>query len=236
MTTPEAIEKIKKLLRMKRGGTDAEIATALRRAMEIAAKHGIDLAAINPDDDGASRRIGHDAQSCGARVVYDHKYAATICTRYFNVDVIFGDRWKNAVEYGRIEYVINLVGLPCDREIARYVFIFVCRQFKFAWRARRGRCRNRQNFVFGMFRGICENLKAARPDAGIVTHGTPGEALVLSRQDYLDRTWPQRKTTSGGTPKRLCEAALRGYAAGRDTHIRPGIPDTQPQTLQLGAG
>jgi hypothetical protein len=34
-----ALEKIKKLLRMKRGGTQAEIETALALAQQIAAKH-----------------------------------------------------------------------------------------------------------------------------------------------------------------------------------------------------
>lgn len=233
MTTFEAIDKIKKLLRMKRGGTDAEIATALRRALQIAQRHGIDLATVNPDDDGTSRRVGHEATSCGARIAYDHKYAAAICTRFFNVDVIFGDRWRDE-SHTRIEYVINLVGLPCDREVARYVFIFVCRQFNIAWRTRHGRCRNRQAFIFGMFKGIEHNLEQAQPDATTVTWGSPQEALVLSRRDYIDRTWPKTKEMNDPAPKRISRATLLGYAAGRTTQIRPAVPEAAPAPLQLG--
>ena len=234
MTTPEAIDKIKKLLRMKRGGTAAEIATALRRALQIAQRYGIDLAAVNPDDDGASRSVGHDAQPCGARIAYDHKYASAICTRFFNVDVVFGDRWRDNGRPG-IEFAINLVGLPCDREVARYVFIFVCRQFKIAWRTRRGRCRNRQNFIFGMFKGICANLEEARPNVAEAVPAAPTEALELSRREYLDRHWPHTKKLNGGTPKRLSTSAFHGFLAGRATQIRPAVPESNPQPLQLGA-
>ncbi len=56
------IDKIKKLLRMKRGGTADEVATALRLARELADKHGIYLDGINPDEQQKSD-MSH-AQAC----------------------------------------------------------------------------------------------------------------------------------------------------------------------------
>jgi len=45
------VEKIKSSIRMKRGGTPDEIATALRLAQELAAKHGINIGDVNPDEE-----------------------------------------------------------------------------------------------------------------------------------------------------------------------------------------
>jgi hypothetical protein len=57
--TPEqkaALDKIRKLLRMKRGGTAGEVENALRMAQELAAKHGIDLNTVDPDVDERERQ------------------------------------------------------------------------------------------------------------------------------------------------------------------------------------
>jgi hypothetical protein len=234
MTTAEAIEKIKKLLRMKRGGTDAEIATALKRAMEIAERHGLDLANINPDDDGEPRRVGHVDEKCGVRVSYDHKFAASIIGHFFNVDIIFGSRAVVVKGWPRIERVIHIVGTPVDREIARYAFIFICRQFNYAWRTRRGRCRNRHNFIYGMHIGIWLNLSDSRPQP---ESAQPSEkdALALSRRSYLQQHWPRTADMRGSKPKSRCQAAEAGFRAGRDTHIRPAIPKSETQPLQIGA-
>jgi hypothetical protein len=53
------VEKIKKLLRMKRGGTPGEIENALAAAAELARKHSIDLGSINPDEESAKERLTH---------------------------------------------------------------------------------------------------------------------------------------------------------------------------------
>jgi hypothetical protein len=58
MTRDEALDKIRKLLRMKRGGTPAEVETALAMAAEIARKHGIDLSGVDPDHE-PDQPIGH---------------------------------------------------------------------------------------------------------------------------------------------------------------------------------
>ena len=82
------IEKIKKLLRMKRGGTPDEVATALRLAQELAEKHGIDLNAVNPDDDGQREKpISHNDEVLGARASWESKYAGLVVSQFFKVSV-----------------------------------------------------------------------------------------------------------------------------------------------------
>ena len=64
------LERLKKLLRMKRGGTPDEIATALRLAQQIADEHGINLDSLNPDEEGSSKmgtNLAHGSQGCPGR-------------------------------------------------------------------------------------------------------------------------------------------------------------------------
>lgn len=84
------IEKIRKLLRMQRGGTVDEITTALKLAQELAAKHGIDLNDVNPDDDGpkAEQPLGHkDMLDAKCRLQCEVKYSGLVCQKFFNVEV-----------------------------------------------------------------------------------------------------------------------------------------------------
>ena len=80
------LEKIRKLLRLKRGGTPDEISTALRLAQELAEKHGIDLNTVNPDEDSQRERpISHREAIIGARIQWECKYAALVADSFFNV-------------------------------------------------------------------------------------------------------------------------------------------------------
>lgn len=86
----QALDKIKKLLRMKRGGTPAEIETALALAAEIAAKWGIDMDSVNADDDQRKSDLHHAAGWEASRMAsYDVKYAAGLVQEFFNVTVFF---------------------------------------------------------------------------------------------------------------------------------------------------
>jgi hypothetical protein len=88
------IDKIKKLLRMKRGGTPAEIETALAMAQKLAAKHGIDINSVDPEEKLKSE-MGHTDGWIGSRAPYDVRYAAKIVERFFNVDVIYRPGYRH---------------------------------------------------------------------------------------------------------------------------------------------
>lgn len=105
MTKDEAIEKIKKLLRMQRGGTPGEVENALRLAQEIADKHSVDLNGVDPDAE-AQRPISHESIIHGARVQFECKYAALIVRAFFHVPVDRGlERRKAYVEehFGKLD-------------------------------------------------------------------------------------------------------------------------------------
>jgi hypothetical protein len=148
----EVIEKIKKLLRMKRGGTVAEVETALNLARELATKHGIDIEGVNPDEETQQRPIGHEEALTAARIQWECKYAGLIAENFFNVSV-----FTRRVRMKRWPFIgtgLTFVGTDWDRQIAIYVYKFLVGHFRREWNTKRGRCRNRRAFMYGMYVGL----------------------------------------------------------------------------------
>ena len=211
------IEKIKKLLRMKRGGTPDEIATALRLAQELAEKHGIDLNAVNPDEENHERPISHDDEVIGRRVSWESEYSSLICDQFFKVRVF------QSMNDARTKYVYRFVGEEWDIQIAIYVYRFLCGHFRREWKTRRGRCRNRQAFLWGMYRGLCQKLYERQP----LTEQQPGliraDRALERRKQYIQQHWGDLKSASVEPDDDASKARWLGYQAGRATEIRSGV-------------
>jgi hypothetical protein len=214
------IDKIKKLLRMKRGGTPDEVATALRLAQELAEKHGIDLNGVNPDDEQHARPISHEDEILGARVSWESKYSSLICHQYFKVSCF------QSLNAERTKYVITFVGEEWDRQIAIYVYRFLCSHFRREWKTRRGRCRNRQAFMWGMYLGLGRKLRERQPlpkqEPGILTV----DHALARRNQYIEKHWnliSDNVEPDGDADK----AKWAGYQAGLETEIRGGVNGTE---------
>ncbi len=230
-------EKIKKLLRIERGGSPAEIATALRMAQKLADQHDIDLAQLNPNEEQTHKTIAHIKIAIGLRKGYSHSWGATILKNYFDVDVFFSQRrssfaFDGMILPGGIEYVLVVVGLPHRIELARHVFIFVIREFGVAWRTRRGRCRNNRNFIFGMASGIMAQLDEDRAAKQTMSQHN---ALVCSRQNYIAKNFGELKQKKHRAVK-VTAATMRGYAIGRETRIHLPMESNDEPKLQLTEG
>jgi hypothetical protein len=225
MTNQEIIEKIKKLLRMKRGGTSAEVETALNLAQELARKHGIDLANVDPNEESEQRRITHEDAVRSGRIQWESKYAMLIAQNFFNVTtVIRAVGWRQCV--------LTFIGTAWDVQIAIYVFRFLVGHFRREWNSRRGRCRNRQAFMYGMFIGLSTKLSEKRPMVN-----TDGLALIVhdkARRDrYMQTTFGETKQTSTKPDGDAAEAKYRGWLAGRETEIREGVGTNEKNQLLL---
>lgn len=214
----QALDKIKKLLRMKRGGTPAEIETALALAAEIAARNGIDLDAVNPDDDQRKSTISHDDVFC--RRCYDSDYAGKICELFFNVDVIHRVR--------SYRYSVSFVGRGFEIEIATYIFKFLCGHFRRTWKTGRGRLRKRKSFVFGMFVGIRRTLEEQQPK-----QPNTNTALVITRQAYIDSHFGALQKVDGKKPDLTETSFQQGYIRGRETSLHKAINKPGPLQLSL---
>jgi hypothetical protein len=237
------IDKIKKLLRMKRGGTQGEIENALAMAAELARKHGIDLASIDPDAE--EQKITHVSEILSSRMPAEAKFAAAILVNFFSVQVVLHRR-PNPQRLWQWQYSVHLIGTAWDCEVSRYVFAFLQKHFRRAWSNRSNRrIKNRYAFLNGMFLGLAAKLEAEREAqvaqvnaAGLIVIGR----AVELRKAYASKHWPNcedaplKKDDSSAT-----EAHRAGVVAGQNTNIRkavnsapaPARPALPPATGQL---
>jgi hypothetical protein len=235
MNQDVVIDKIKKLLRMKRGGTTAEVETALALARELASKHGLDINTINPDEE--TQRVTDQNAFIAARLQWECKYAMLVCERYFNVSALIC-RHSGPGYYSSM--AIKFIGTHWDIQIAKYVFTFLKGHFRREWNTRRGRCRNRQAFMFGMFRGLCSKLAAQQQKGEVGQFGIlrldQAKTLLTS---YITNFFGETEQQSGIPNGDAKKAQYQGFLAGRATEIRNGVGVSTPSrklmqpTLQL---
>ena len=218
MTSHDAIiEKIKKLLRMKRGGTQGEVENALALAAELARKHGIDLGSVNPDEESGPQHITHVEEVLKLKLPLEAKFAAAILVNFFNVQICFKNglcRW-----WVKKPYRVVFVGTAWECEVARYVFVFLQRHFRRSWQQRANRrLKNREAYLHGMFLGLAAKLEAQQPK---------GEGLILAtdaRKDYLAKLIPGATDQNlDGDDSDALASKYAGVLAGRETQINSGI-------------
>lgn len=215
------IEKIKKLLRMKRGGTPDEIATALRLAQELAEKHGIDLGKVNPDEEESP--IHHQDAIHGARIQCECIYASLIAEQFFHVTAF------KTVDDSRSKYVMRFVGTDWDTQIALYVYYFLARHFRSEWKHKRGRLRNRQAFMWGMFLGVKMQLKAKQPKPVQTPGIVPVERGLQRRNQYIEQRWGKLDSESVAPDNDSEKARRAGFVAGLETEINSGVKGGKKQ-------
>lgn len=235
------IEKIKKLLRMKRGGSQGEIENALAMAAELARKHGIDLAGIDPDAE--TQRISHVSEILTSRLPAEAKFAAAILVNFFNVQVVIHHGVNPARPWSR-RYVLHLVGTTWDCEVARYIFAFLQTHFRRAWSGRKNRrLKARYSFLNGMFLGLAAKLEEERRINLAETNGLIWIGrLKVQCKEYVAKHWPDSQDAPLDKDDSDAYAArLAGVEAGQNTNIRkavaeqpaPARPALPPATGQL---
>jgi hypothetical protein len=219
MEKEKAIDKIKKLLRMKRGGTTSEVETALQLAQKIAAEHDIDINSIDPNDESKREPITHLETVGLSRMQIERKYAAMIIDRFFKVKA-FGNKKYGATASWRVktEWTITFVGTKTNIEIAKYVYNFLVKHFQREWNTKRGRLRNRQAFMYGMYQGLFIKLAKLEPihKAGLILRG--GEI-----EKYMNDNFGETQSTKITPQSNSDKAQAAGYIAGKNTEIRKAV-------------
>jgi len=216
MIEENVLEKIIKLLRMKRGGTTAEVETALFLAQKLAYKHGIDISSVN-EDEPTKEPITHDHGQIIDRLQVECKYAAMIAQRFFNIHAVIGRG-------------ITFIGTKSNIEIARYVYHFLIKHFRREWKLKKKRLRNRHAFMEGMYEGLWYRLATLEPKPG------EKEGLILiSNQlaiaDYIKKNFgalEKQELKSNSTAK---AAHYHGFIAGKNTTINPAIINNEKAAL-----
>lgn len=222
MNQDAIIEKIKKLLRMKRGGTQGEIENALAMAAELARKHGIDLDDVDPDAP-AAKPINHIDAFTAARLQDEIKYASLVCQNFFNVTALVTHVRAKSPRRWR-DFQVIFIGTEWDQQIAIYIFKFLTRHFRHCWSKRLNqRLRNRSAFMNGIYQGLCQKLHEQR----VVE--VSGEGLLvldrreIQRRDYMKNTFGETGRKDMKATDDSSAAKQAGWIAGRKTEIRSGL-------------
>jgi len=137
MSNPKAIlEKIRKLLNLadtSRGGTEAEMETAMRKAQELAMEHNIDLAQVPMGEvKRGAINVGHiiirPVGKFYLRPV--HFEIMQVMQECFGVKLVM-----NAYRSGSHKFLVALtvIGEQVDMELAQFTWHFLCNVFPRCW-------------------------------------------------------------------------------------------------------
>lgn len=205
---------------MKRGATTEEFETALSLAQKLAAKHGIDITSINPDEQDREP-IADELVAKLSRISWECKYSSLIVKQFFFVE--------SFADYRGIIFV----GTTTNIQIAKYVYNFLVGRFRYEWKTNKGRLRKRQSFMWGMYKALCHKLYEELPIPD------RGEGLIVINNktainNYMENKFGKLKSSSAKPDDESRTAAMRGFNSGLNTHIRKGVTTTQQTKLICG--
>jgi hypothetical protein len=224
----DIIDKIRKLLRLAQGATNShEAGLALERALQLAARHKIDVAGLDLDPE--IERIIHERFPIGERLSYISKLTLNVVVEFFHVDVCV--RKPDVV----------FAGAATDVTIAYYIFGFLsgsCRRALSAFEKEKKRKPSqlrRQNFVAGWIRGIRAQLNRAQKETLALEDNKFALALAdheRRRRQYMDELIPHQHAIRTPPPRSVPTAAMAGFLEGRTTSIRTPL-NPAPEVLRL---
>lgn len=210
------IDKIKKLLRLGRcsAATPAEAAAAMKKAVQLAAEHGIDLSKVPTDDENGSGAT-HTTEPSQAGPA--HVLASRFVKRHFSVATIFDSTGPKPV--------IHFIGLEINCQLAQYCYVYLVRSSRSAWRKRSNkRLRDRISFLRGFFAAINQMMPAVFHREGLIFSADHYiESVILAGNPGASLTQMKPKMGSG----KVSECSFfHGLQAGRKAGIREGIRGT----------
>ena len=203
---PAVLEKLRKLLNVDNGATDAERETALAMAQKIAMKHGVDLSEVEVEEvrpanePFVTEELGVPVRVAGtqrAKFPTSHKWIVRLLQKYFAVDVITSHKWTKwtrhdgAVREGYVD-VMQIHGRRTNVQIAAYVYGFLDQEFQRRWLKHlrehpEGRLVDRNGFYGGLYYGLDEKLEKERGvserEIQQELKTTQSTALVLLKED-----------------------------------------------------
>jgi hypothetical protein len=230
-STSRIEDRIRKLLRLGQSPFEAEAQRAIEMAFELAARHQIEIEAMDLDE--RERRIVSVAVECGLRLPLEKALALNVLCRFFNV---------STVRCGRN---VRFCGRADDVEIARYVFEFLSSTVRGLVNERRSERRHghrftenrRRNFIFGFYYGVTARLNARK--AELIPEGS-STALALvdhaeERSEFIAETIGATRSLAIARPKRKDpDAMVAGFLHGKQTEIRPAVSGSSSRSLRLG--
>jgi hypothetical protein len=216
MDTAAAIEKIKKLLRLAKcqSATPAEAATALAKALQIAAENGINPSTVETAENAMASGMSHTTEPSQAGPA--HLLASRLVKRHFAVTTLFDSTGPKAL--------IHFIGIESNCQLAQYCYVYLVRASRAAWRKRTNRrLRKREAFLEGYFHAIDRMMPAVFHRPGLILAASEEYVanVILAGKTGIVRKTIQPK------PADLSPAAFfGGLQAGKSAGIRNAVPGT----------
>ena len=232
MNTDTYIEKIRKLLRLAKSSNQAEAALALAKAMELSARHQIDMNDLAEDDEIA-KLVTRYFRCGGSRLQREWREALGVARKFFNVSTCI------MRGMGKVAFI----GTESDVQIADYVTAFLVKSCRaelalFAQKEKKARrvvsANKRASFINAFYGAIWLNLVKQRNEQYEVISGF--EMVLKSAEEARDA---HMKADLGET-RTLCpmvkapqvkSALYAGYDAGFKTRINPALGTDAPLEL-----
>lgn len=218
----EQLEKIKKLLRLSESSNPHEAALAMKRAMDMADRHNLDLSSLDLDEEVS--HIIHRWFPVGTRISRERQLALGLIRTFFHVEP--------CLDYSRGAVVF--VGTESDILVAEYVFAFLCSQCRVClrnWQAQERRERRKitgnksANFIAGFFYGISSQLNAGRETLLMEDQKF---AIILrdqqqARAEIMKDIIGECREISPRKARRNRTALESGFRDGKRTSINPAL-------------
>lgn len=221
------IEKLKKLLRLGQSSNQHEAELAIERAFELAARHNIDMASVDVDEE--TKRILHKKFKMGQRLSLIRKLAIQLVHNYFNVNAVVS----------RPDVI--LVGTETDVAMASYVLEFIvgaCSRAAAAYARSEPRKlteKKRKSFIAGFFYGVSAKLGGMKENLML---GNSQNELVLRREiernKYVDDNF-NTHDFSIERPRKFTNEVLQGFAAGSELEIHKAVDGKRTEGRLLTA-
>lgn len=259
--SPEIQEKLRALMMMhKHATTEGEANAALGRAQAIATKHQIDLARIQVVHRDPIKKENYVEITIpyGTKVYQpmEVKYIAWLLEEYYDVAVIWAERWDKEKAKAGLKHNVNLVllvfGPESKVQFAQYAYDFLREVFPKLWRkaksTRRMQMDQRRAYYYGVYQGMAVNLQRekekaqkegfeALPENERKDVQKGYELMVISAQEELKKekkakhpVLGKKKFKSGNIYDP--EARSAGFHAGIKIQVNRPLPDSSRSKLQ----
>ena len=178
------INRIQKLLNLSkdgRGGTAAEVESAMAMAQKLATQHNLDLATLDKGEAVPEEKYEKGTVELGQRFTVTQRFVNNILQGHFNVKVIL-----SGSRYGGRR--IHLIGKTSDIKVGEYVLNYLNSEFMRLWRATAKThdlpAKDRNSYIYGLYQGLDGKLTREKRETESNHFANLGERADAAKQNY----------------------------------------------------
>ena len=244
MTRQQIIDKIQKLLALANSSNKNEAETAASMAQALLTKYNLTMTDVEPEP-GEEKYKSEYVQTNRERQDPAWKFVQTILREFFFIEIVQTKKWVKTNDTdgvmswksSKIVHCYIMFGQPHNITIAKYVRDFLMRTFTDSFKSYRARtgapASSRNNYYYGLFAGLHEQLKAARnkveQEMGLVVVQDAG--LKEHIKDAMGDVKETKQKSSLGNDNKALQA---GYEEGKILKIAMGIDGCKDKNKQVG--